>query len=342
MKRDSSKAKNRISSPALPRPAECVLAVLVMLVSATAAGMGFVIIAGSSVARVLVGLCTCVLVILPAFVTKTFAVMTRFRERKTLCLLSAVGFLLSLYPLLCFFVSHDYEMSVYRYMKTTKADVYYFGGLDDVKHDYNSVEDYTYQMKQAPASIVLRSMSPDKLHKLSSEELRTINNESLWDYCGFDEILGTTPDEVIDSMEHAAKSNAYDFTFDYRGLSPKDMSYMLKKPKAMFHELSLLFLNGTDSNSPAVLVFYLAGQAFALYMISMHFDVDEKGQLVYLYEKHERSFVGDSIAFLKSAYGKDGRKSSKKRAKTRVPAPEPPDGSVSPAEAANNKSLSKK
>ncbi len=331
-----AKAKNnkrRQGSSVMPQAVECVLAVLVMLISATAAGLGFIIIAGSSVARVLVVLCTCVLVILPAFVTKTFAVLTGFRNRRTLCLLSAAGFLISLYPLLCFFVSHDYEMSVYRYMKTSQADVYYFGGLDEIKKDYDSTEDYMYHMKQAPASIVLQSMSRDKLHELSSEDLGTIINESLWDYCGFDEILGATADEVHDSMEQAAGMNAYDFTFDYRGLSPKDLKYMLKNPKAMFQELSLLFMGGNHSDSPAVLVFYFVGQLFALYMISLHFDVNEKGQLVYLYEKHERSFVGDSIAFIKSAYGREGRKHPDKRTKDRIPAAEPPD--VSPAEAAH-------
>ncbi len=336
MKRNEPIREKRksISSPALPHALAETLVVIVMLVSAAASGMGFIVIAGSTVPRVLAGLCACVLVILPAFVTKTFAIFAGFRNRKALCLLSVIGFVFSLYPVLCFFVSHDYQLSVYRYMKTTTADVYYFGGIDGIKKDYDSTEDYMEQMKQAPASIVLQSMSREKLHKLSSEELKTINNESLWEYCGFDEILGTNADEVHDSMEHAAKSNAYDFTFDYRGLSPKNMRYMLKNPGVMFHEFAVFFIDGTHSASPAVMIFFFAGQLFALYMISVHFDVDEKGQLVYLYEKHERSFIGDSIAFLRSAYGKDGRKRSRKREHIRIPAPEPPDSSISPADAA--------
>lgn len=317
-----------------------ILVVLVIIVSSTAAGIGFVVIAGSNVAKLLAGLCAAVLVVLPAFCTKTFAVLTGYRDRKSLCLFAEIGLLLSFYPLLCFYVSHDYQLSVYRYMKVTPADDYYFGGIAGIRSDYDNVEDYISQMKNAPASIVLQSMSPDKLHKLSSEELKTINNESLWDYCGFDEILGTNPDEVADSMEHAANSNAYDFTFDYRGLSPKDMHYMLRNPSALFHELSSLFIDGSHSASPGVVLFFISGQIFAVYMVSLHFDVDEKGQLVYLYEKHERSFVGDSIAFLKNAYGKDSRR--KDRASRRVPAPEPPDRDISPAEAAKAEQAAKK
>lgn len=339
MSKNTAVKANKMISPAekrsrIPYPALQLLTVLILAASATASGMGFVVIAGSNVPRLLAGLCGAVLVVLPAFCTKTFAVLTGFRNRRSLCVLAIVGYALSMYPIVCFYVSHDYQLSVYRYMKTTSADVYYFGGLDGVKNDYDSTEDYMTQMKQAPASIVLRSMSREKLHKLSSEELKTINNESLWDYCGFDEILGKNADEVHDSMEQASKTDAYEFTFGYRGLSPKNFRYMLKNPAGTLHELAVLFRDGSHSASPATLLFFVLGQLFAIYMISLHFDVDEKGQLVYLYEKHERSFIGDSIEFLKNAYGKDARRGVDSHKHDRTPAPEPPERGTSPADKA--------
>ena len=307
-------------------------AVLIMLLVSAAAGICFIIIAGSNVSRLISGACACILVLLPAFSLKSYAVLTGLRNRKVLFVLAAAGFVLSLYPVFCFYVSHDYELSVYRYMKTTRADVYYFGGIEAVKNEYPSAEDYIMQMKQAPASIVLQSMSREQLLKLSSEELKTINSERLWDYCGFDEILGSDDEEVIDSMEHAAETDAYSFTFDYRGLSPKSFGYMMRKPVSMLREAAILFRDGSHSASPATLVFFVIGQAFAIFMISLHFDVDAQGQLVYVYEVREHAIGRDMLDFFRSAYGKGSRRFLGRKRKARTEALPIPD--ISPDKAA--------
>ncbi|MBR1723574.1 MAG: hypothetical protein IJ723_00920, partial [Ruminococcus sp.] len=115
MSKNTAVKANKMISPAekrsrIPYPALQLLTVLILAASATASGMGFVVIAGSNVPRLLAGLCGAVLVVLPAFCTKTFAVLTGFRNRRSLCVLAIVGYALSMYPIVCFYVSHDYQL----------------------------------------------------------------------------------------------------------------------------------------------------------------------------------------------------------------------------------------
>lgn len=259
-------------------------------------GVLFVVIAASEIPAVVTVLCVCVLVLLPAFCCKSLAVAAGLRSRKKLFAIAAAAYTLSVYPVCCTFVSHDYQLSVYRYMKNTQADVYYFGGLDGIRRDYLSIEDYMQQMKQAPASIVLQNMTEEELSRLTADELKSINEQSLWDYCDFDSILGGDAEEVAESMELAAETNAYDFTFKHRGLIRKNTAYFLTDPTALFSELYGLFKNGSHSVNPPTFAFFVAAQLISLYMICLHFDVDGAGQLIYIYKRRTAADTNTDVS----------------------------------------------
>ena len=227
-------------------------------------------------------LCAAVLCLLPGSLVKLYAVLRRVRDLRAAAILCAAGFVLAMPAVFSYYVSHDYALSVYRYMKKTEADVYYFAGYESYLEDYSGAEDFMRQMKAAPASIVLDGMSDEKLSQLSAEELKTINSESLWDYCGFSDILGSTPQEVEKSMKKAHEMNAYEFTFKYRGLHAKTFGYMLVHPSLMFSELRGMITEPSGYSVPfATLIFFLISELFCMLTIVLRFDYLHGKGLIY-------------------------------------------------------------
>ena len=204
-----------------------------------------------------------------------------YSDRALITVLTLLGMLAALPSVTAYYISHDYEMSVYRYMKVTPADEYYYGGYNDLESDYVSPEEFMQAMQDAPASIVLDSMSIEKLGKLTAEQLDTIHSESLWDYFGFSEILGTDSDEVEDSLTASRTMNAYEFTFEYRGLTAKTFGYLLRRPEQMPDEMEYIIRAGSHSVKISTLMIFLGGELFCVYMLCMHFGVNDKRHIVY-------------------------------------------------------------
>ncbi len=254
---------------------------LTSLIISLASGILFVVIAGSSLPLVVAIISCAVLCLLPAVFTKAYAVKLKKISKGLAASLAFLGYILSIWITLCFYVSHDYELSVYRYMKETTADVYYFGGYDEFSEDYSSAEEYMNEMQSAPASIVLEGMSDQKLESLSADELSEINSESLWDYFGFTDILGSSADEVEQSMLAASKMNAYEFTFEYRGLYAKTTMYLLRHPSLASTEFIDVSTDPNTSISVSIVAVFLAGQLFAMWITQMRFDVNNDGQIIY-------------------------------------------------------------
>ncbi|SDA15839.1 hypothetical protein SAMN02910447_01004 [Ruminococcus sp. YE71] len=270
--------------PRLPVWSCILLTALLSAVVSAVSGILFILIASAPINTVIVVLSTAVLVLMPAFAVKTLCVFIGFRERRLTTLLLTLGYLASLWASFAFYVSHDYELSVYRYMRATDADVYYFGGYEDLHADYADAADFMIQMQQAPASIVLESMSEGKLRALTAEQLETINSESLWDYFDYSHILGKSADEVDASLRAARTMNAYDFTFDYRGLRAKNWGYMLEKPSRCSDEIRSIAKYGSHAVKFDTFSFFIFAQLAVIVMIGVHFDIDAKGQLIYVYE----------------------------------------------------------
>lgn len=280
--------KNNTEGKPLPKPRRPIFTVqfgAVLIFSAllcSAAGMLLALICGSDVAAVISLLCAAVLCLLPGSLVKLYAVLRRVRDLRAAAILCAAGFVLAMPAVFSYYVSHDYALSVYRYMKKTEADVYYFAGYESYLEDYSGAEDFMRQMKAAPASIVLDGMSDEKLSQLSAEELKTINSESLWDYCGFSDILGSTPQEVEKSMKKAHEMNAYEFTFKYRGLHAKTFGYMLVHPSLMFSDLRGMITEPSGySVSFATLIFFLISELFCMLTIVLRFDYLHGKGLIY-------------------------------------------------------------
>lgn len=279
----SNKDKSKRSA-ARPTVQYISLLILSMLLSA-GTGMLFILIAGSKVAAVISVLCAAVLCLLPAVAVKAYTVFRRLSKKRTLLILCFAGAVLSLIFSLSYYVSHDYELSVYRYMRKTQADDYYFAGYESYLEDYSGAEDFMRQMKAAPASIVLEDMSEEKLERLSADDLKTINNESLWDYCGFDDILGENAQDVEKSMKAASEMSTYDFTFEYRGLHAKSFGYILTHPKLFFSELGAMITEPSlHSVKFITLVIFYLGQIFSLWMIMIRFEVTEDKRIIYITE----------------------------------------------------------
>lgn len=251
------------------------------MVSAAGAGMLYILIAGSDVHWAPVLFSTAVLCMLAAFTVKALTGLIGYSDRALLTVLTVLGYIAAIPAVAAYYISHDYEMSVYRYMKVTPADVYYYGGYDELEADYASPEEFMQAMQDSPASIVLDSMSIEKLGRLTPEQLETIRSENLWDYFGFSEILGTSSDEVEDSLTASRTMNAYEFTFEYRGLTAKTFSYMLTRPEVMPSELEYIIYAGSHSIGLTELLFFLGGELFCVYMLCMHFGVNEKRHIVY-------------------------------------------------------------
>ena len=271
-------------SPRLPKAVCVMLGAVLSVICCAASGMCFILISGAGVPVPVMIFSTAALILLPAFIIKTYSVFIGLRSRPLLTGLMITGLFLSLYPTVCYYIGKDYDISVYRYMRGTDADVYYFGGYEGVTRDYLDGADLMAQMQAAPASIVLESMSEEKLKKLTAEQLKVINSENLWDYFGFGEILGSDPDEVEASIRASRSMSAYEFTFGYRDLKAKTTGYMLAHPEQIRQELYSIIRTGSHTVGASVLAAFLLSQLFTLYVTGYHFDVNAKGQLVYIYE----------------------------------------------------------
>jgi hypothetical protein len=282
-KSDKEKKKKAVARPTVQYVSLTLLSAVLCAVTA----MLFILIAGSKVAAVISLFCAAVLCLIPAAAAKLYISVRKLKEKNVLCALCFFGFLLSLPLSLSYYVSHDYDLSVYRYMKKTQADDYYFAGYENYLEDYGGAEDFMRQMKAAPASIVLENMSEDKLSRLSAEELKTINSESLWDYCGFDDILGSTAEEVEQSMKAASEMTTYDFTFGYRSLHAKTLGYMFAHPRLMIGEVGMMIKQPTEHSVRFVtLVIFWLGQLLAVRMILTGFELDEENRIIYIHKPH--------------------------------------------------------
>ena len=283
------------TEPRLPQWA-CVLLTAVLSAGISAlSGILFILIASAGLNTAVVIFSTAVLVLLPAFAVKTFLVFIGFRDRRLSTLLLTLGFLASLWVSFAYYVSHDYELSVYRYMKATDADIYYFGGYEELSRDYADAADFIQQMKGAPASIALEGMSEKKLSTLTPEELETINSESLWDYFDFSHILGRTPEEVDASLRAARSMNAFDFTFDYRGLKSKDMLFMLRRPSRCSAEIKMIVRIGARAVDFSTFSMFIFAQLAVIVMIGVHFDINGKGQLIFIYESDKAEMIRSGL-----------------------------------------------
>ena len=258
-----------------------VLIFLIGAFTAAAAGILFILIAGSNVHSIAAIFSTAILCMLAAFTVKSLTGIIGFSDRSLITGLVILGFFAALPSVTAYYISHDYEMSVYRYMKVTPADEYYYGGYDELENDYVSPEEFMQAMNDAPASIILDTMSLEKLGKLTAEQLDTIHSESLWDYFGFSEILGTSSDEVEDSLTASRTMNAYEFTFNYRGLTAKTFGYLMKHPEQMPDEIEYIIRAGSHSVKISTLLIFFGGELFCVYMLCMHFGVNEKRHIVY-------------------------------------------------------------
>ncbi|MCD8095579.1 MAG: hypothetical protein LUE12_05570 [Ruminococcus sp.] len=265
------------SSDSIPLILIGVLSLLFFAVS----GVLFVLIADSSLPKISIILCTVVLAVLPAAAIKYFTILGSMKFKGSASAFILIGFLLSLWITSCCYISHDYELSVYRYMKKTDADVYYFGGYESYTEDYSDAQDFMDQMKNAPASIVLESMSEEKLSSLSSDDLKKINSETLWDYFGFTDILGSTAEEVEESLLTASSTNAYDFTFSYRNLHAKTFSYLLKNPSLLASELKGIAKDQNACLDITYLIIFLLIQVIFLFFVGFKIDVNSDKRLVY-------------------------------------------------------------
>jgi hypothetical protein len=278
---EKNKHSHKKKMPRRPMVQLVSITLLSVIVGAGAA-MLFVLISGSGVAFPIAAVCAILLCLLSAAALKLYTVVRRLKSRELLCALCILGLLLSAPITLSYYVSHDYELSVYRYMRQTKADKYYFAGYESYLEDYADASDFMRQMKAAPASIVLENMSEEKISGLSASELKTINNESLWDYCGFDDILGDTPEQVEDSVKTASDMSAYDFTFDYRNLRAKTFGYLLSHPKLAAAELISLIKRGSDYSVSFVwLAIFGLAQMFCCVLAQLSIEVRD-GQVSYV------------------------------------------------------------
>ena len=261
-----------------------VLLILIVLGVSAASCMLFILICSSSVAVPIIFFCSAVLCLLPAAAAKLSAYALHIRSPKILASLACIGYALSLWLTLCSYVSQGYESSVYGFMKHSNADDYYFGGYEEFKKDYKDTEDFIRQLKAAPASIVLDGMDKDKLAGLSADELAQINRESLWDYCGFDDILGPDIAEVEASMKKAAEMNAYDFTFKYRSLTPKTFGYMLTHPHLLFDELKYIIKDSSQKVGFPLLIFFMIVQIIIIRIVARRLFINEGREIVFVTE----------------------------------------------------------
>lgn len=255
-----------------------------VLLGSLSAGLT-IVIGGSEIPSFAGVVCAFVLCLIPASAIKIITVLLSC-QKKVSALWGIVGIAVSVWLSSAFYISHDYEISVYRYMKQTNFDVYYFeGGYESYLEDYENAQEFMDKLKSEPAAALLRNMSEEKVSRLTSEELNTINNESVWDYFGFDDILGVTSAEVEASMEKAEESqmSAYDFIFEYRGLHAKTTGYMLFHPKQLLSELRSLAL--TDSlysiKLSSLVVFWIIS-AFAVWFFIIRIDVTDDKKIIYL------------------------------------------------------------
>ena len=212
---------------------------------------------------------------------KALTLFIGYTDRAALVVLTALGLFAGLIPVSAYYVSRDYEMSVYRYMKVTPADVYYFGGYDSLEKDYASPDSFMTSMKQTPASVIIDGMSVERVAKIPRGQLEAIHSESLWVYFGFNEILGESSDEVEDSLTASRTMDAYEFTFEYRGLTAKTFTYLLRHPRMVLREIGMISHMGTQFIKPSTLLIFIFGELFGVYMICMHFGMNAAGQVVY-------------------------------------------------------------
>jgi hypothetical protein len=86
-------------------------------------------------------------------------------------------------------------------------------------------------------------------------------------------------------MKAASEMNAYEFTFDYRGLRAKTFGYILSHPKLLLSDLnSLAKDSGKHSVSFVWIVIFIFAELFAYRLVLMRIEVvgDKGKRLVYV------------------------------------------------------------
>ncbi len=134
------------------------------------------------------------------------------------------------------YVSRDNNTNIYKEMKAMNADEYY--AVDDLGlTTEDEVEEYIELLKETKMSIFIDLSSYSDLDSLTKSQREKLENETIWEYFDYENILGSDAKEVMKSIEKAEKMNAYDFTFSYRGLKPHNTVYLLTHPSELWSEI---------------------------------------------------------------------------------------------------------
>lgn len=167
------------------------------------------------------------------YLVKKFKIRNPAMAMLALCL----GLVIANYTKWAIYVSRDFDDLYYDDMKSTTAYQYYLGSEAEYDVYFEDVDDFIDTFKNTPASLFINDMTADEMKYMSDEDIESLQNDSMWDYFDFDNILGTDAETVEKSLEKAAEMNAYEFTFDYREMKPKTTGYLMTHPGEMFKDI---------------------------------------------------------------------------------------------------------
>ena len=174
-------------------------------------------------------LVSAVIGILGGFLVKTF----KIRSTAIALIAVIIGLAFANYAKWAIYVNRDYDEFCYDDMKNIQADEYYYIYTED----FEDTEDFVSTLKDTPASLLMSESTTEDLKYLTAEEINSLKNDSLWDYLEFDDILGTDAETIEKSISKSSEMNAYDFTFEYRGLKAKTVGYLMTHPVEMFKDI---------------------------------------------------------------------------------------------------------
>ena len=125
----------------------------------------------------------------------------------------------------CVYVAKDYDKNIYDSMKKYNASTTFLGVSDSEIND-DVIESFVAAHKAYPT-------------RWKSDEFSILGIKN-----GYEDILGSTDEEIRDSIRNIAGKNCYQFIYEYRKLPEHSIGYLLVHPGDLWEDISNINKDG--------------------------------------------------------------------------------------------------
>ena len=165
-------------------------------------------------------------------------IIGKFKMRNTLVtvICVSIGFLIATYAKWAIYDYWDVKNNFYEPMQQYSAYEYYgFSYIFDDSTNFEDAYNALHDMKNVENIETTDEEENSIGYSRGSDTV--VSDESIWEAGGFDDLLGTTVEEAKASVEKSKDLNAYDFTFEYRGVKKITFTNLLTSPHDLWEDI---------------------------------------------------------------------------------------------------------